>query len=81
MQGGKMGSTTFSGSVVVLQALGSLPNGVWQGFTTMGIANNGTAVIVAAVADDTQYFMDIGRLLLPHLNNIQSEATFSPTTV
>ena len=82
VQGGDIGSPTFSGTVVVYQAVGSLPTGVWQGFTTMSIVGPSTAVALAAVADDTRYFYGFigGSLFYADLNNIQCEATFSPTT-
>ena len=81
VQGGERGSYTFSGSVVVLQAVGSLPTGVWQGFTTMSIATNLTAVALAAVANDTHNFYGfLGGTFYADLNNIQCEATFNPTT-
>jgi hypothetical protein len=45
----------FTGSVMALQAVGSLPTGEWTGFTTMGIVDNSTAFALAARANDTHY--------------------------
>ena len=81
VQGGDIGSPTFSGSVVVLQAVGSLPTGEWQGFTTMSIVGPSTAIALAAVADDTRFFYGfIGGDFYKQLNKTQCEVTFSPTT-
>ncbi len=77
---GSATNSPFTGSVAVLQALGSLPTGVWQGFTTISIVNNGTAVALASVANDTAYLYGfLGGIHYHYLNNIQCEATFTPT--
>ena len=73
-------NSSYTGNIAVLQAVGSLPTGVWQGFTTISINNNQTAVALASVANDTTYLYGfLGGDFYPSLNNIQCEATFTPT--
>lgn len=70
----------YTGNIAVLQAIGSLPTGVWQGFTTISINDNQTAVALASVVNDTTYLYGfLGGRFYPSLNNIQCEATFTPT--
>jgi hypothetical protein len=70
---------TFKGGVTVLQAVGSLPTGEWTGFTTMSYYGNGTAVALAAQANDTQYFYGfIGGYHYNYLNHAQCGVTFTP---
>jgi hypothetical protein len=71
---------TFKETITVLQAVGSLPTGEWTGFTTMSYYGNGTAVALAAQANDTQYFYGfIGGYYYNYLNHAQCEVTFTPT--
>ena len=78
-QGSEDGSP-FTGSVAVLQAVGSLPTGEWQGFTTMSIAGNHTAVALASVSNETAYFCGfLGGIYYSYLNKVQCEVTFTPT--
>jgi hypothetical protein len=67
-------------AVTVLQAVGSLPTGEWTGFTTMSYYGNGTAVALAAQANDTEYLYGfIGGYHYHYLNHAQCEVTFTPT--
>lgn len=77
---GSATNRSYTGNIVVLQAVGSLPTGVWQGFTTISINDNQTAVALASVANDTAYLYGfLGGNFYHYLNNIQCEATFTPT--
>jgi hypothetical protein len=76
---GTYDDSPFTGSVMALQAVGSLPTGEWTGFTTMGIVDNSTAFALAARANDTHYIYGlVGGNYYTLLNNIQCEVTFSP---
>lgn len=81
IDGGTQGAENFTGSVMILQADGSLPTGAWTGFTTMSIVDNQTAFALAAVYDDTRYFYGLlpGRFY-PNLTNVQCEVNFSPAS-
>ena len=77
---GNAPDSPFTGSVTVFQAVGSLPTGVWNGFTTISIVNNSTAVALASVSNDTAYCCGfLGGSYYPYLNQVQCDVTFNPT--
>ena len=81
IDGGAQRTWNFTGSVMILQAGGSLPTGSWLGFTTMAIVNNSTAIALAAVYDHTRYFYGVvPGLFYPNLTNVQCEVTFTPAS-
>jgi hypothetical protein len=76
---GTDGNSPFTGSVMALQAVGSLPTGEWTGFTTMSIVDNETAFALAAQANDTHYMYGlIGGRFYTILDHIQCSVSFTP---
>ncbi|KAJ4179641.1 hypothetical protein NW755_012366 [Fusarium falciforme] len=61
-------------------ANGSLPNGVWDGFPTWAVVNEGFATALAAVNSQSRYMYGfLAGNAYAVLNQIQCEAKFSPT--
>ena len=80
LQGEAPETNSFFIDTAIFQAVGSLPTGAWGGCTTVSVVDNSTAVAIAGVANDTAYLYGfLGGTAYPFLNNVQCEATFTPT--